>query len=611
MFAECEAVVLRLVHKKTWHIIELVIHLRLYAESLNGEAIAAHILESIAEYDLDVKNWRCTMLDRASTNKGSLNLICEKKGVKPLAAFCISHGYSGCGKKHEMTIGKRVLKNFTKMVQHQMCKGKFICNHYYCLIIIIVLNIINVSLARNLHSSVYGESPKKGGGVRWGIELEHAAQVNRLGVEDMMEKYVRPCFNNDWSKKSSGKQITALKNPQDMAKSIVELASLVDVGTPLIKRCYNCESKQPMVFVVGEVVQEMNEMYGLGPEHYPNFDELDKKSQAAADIVAKEVAPLVEAVDDAKSALDGAKSAESDASSALLEFKSQNAASSSSLTRNRRTNSTLSSLSYRTMANPASRPSAQNQQHKALQDTLHAAKDLVKEKDSLHRSAIDGLSEFKEGKLITKDDFRNHGIKVVRPIFKDYIRLFLSPNGDFKNLSSAYYAARVMNPLVAAKMSVAGIEAAVKGLKEFGFDEFRDGGGIIDNMIEQIPSYLAKVDRTGVDFWNSVEGAKEYDDKLAKKAVKDAAKYGNKTWKDDPIEQARRVWEWWRANRSSPGIHFFATAARLLALVQVSSVSVERIFSQVKLICETTGVQPLEETVEVRLFERCNTYLVE
>ena len=93
--------------------------------------------------------------------------------------------------------------------------------------------------------------------------------------------------------------------------------------------------------------------------------------------------------------------------------------------------------------------------------------------------------------------------------------------------------------------------------------------------------------------------------------MKDAAKYGNKTWKDDPIEQARRVWEWWRANRSSPGIHFFATAARLLALVQVSSASVERIFSQVKLICETTGVQPLEETVEVRLFERCNTYLVE
>ena len=39
------------------------------------------------------------------------------------------------------------------------------------------------------------------------------------------------------------------------------------------------------------------------------------------------------------------------------------------------------------------------------------------------------------------------------------------------------------------------------------------------------------------------------------------------------------------------------------ALVQVSSAKVERIFSQVKLICQTTGVSPLEETVEVRLYE--------
>ena len=45
-----------------------------------------------------------------------------------------------------------------------------------------------------------------------------------------------------------------------------------------------------------------------------------------------------------------------------------------------------------------------------------------------------------------------------------------------------------------------------------------------------------------------------------------------------------------------------------MALVQVSSAKVERVLSKVKLICETIGVTPLEETVEVRLYERCNDY---
>ena len=44
--------------------------------------------------------------------------------------------------------------------------------------------------------------------------------------------------------------------------------------------------------------------------------------------------------------------------------------------------------------------------------------------------------------------------------------------------------------------------------------------------------------------------------------------------------------------------------ARLVALGQVSSATVERVFSQVQLICETTGVMPLEGNMQVRLFER-------
>ena len=79
-----------------------------------------------------------------------------------------------------------------------------------------------------------------------------------------------------------------------------------------------------------------------------------------------------------------------------------------------------------------------------------------------------------------------------------------------------------------------------------------------------------------------------------------------KTWRGDPIEKAWRVWEWWRAKRWDASLHHFTWAARLVVLVQLSSASCERVFSQVKLIVETCGVSPLEETLETRLMERCN-----
>ena len=92
--------------------------------------------------------------------------------------------------------------------------------------------------------------------------------------------------------------------------------------------------------------------------------------------------------------------------------------------------------------------------------------------------------------------------------------------------------------------------------------------------------------------------------------VSTSHEYGDMTWKTDPIEKARRVWEWWRVNHGCSGIHLFSMAARLVALVQVSSASVGRIFSQLKLICETTGDSPLDETLICHVLQRCNDYSV-
>ena len=55
-------------------------------------------------------------------------------------------------------------------------------------------------------------------------------------------------------------------------------------------------------------------------------------------------------------------------------------------------------------------------------------------------------------------------------------------------------------------------------------------------------------------------------------------------------------------------LKYFFIAARLVALVPISSAAVERVFSQVKFIVETSGVSVLEETLETRLMEHVNRY---
>jgi hypothetical protein len=50
----------------------------------------------------------------------------------------------------------------------------------------------------------------------------------------------------------------------------------------------------------------------------------------------------------------------------------------------------------------------------------------------------------------------------------------------------------------------------------------------------------------------------------------------------------------------------FSLALRLVALIQVSSCDVERVFSQLKNVVESTGTNMYEDMLEVRMFARCN-----
>ena len=68
-----------------------------------------------------------------------------------------------------------------------------------------------------------------------------------------------------------------------------------------------------------------------------------------------------------------------------------------------------------------------------------------------------------------------------------------------------------------------------------------------DNELVQYKAAIIGTKNTeGTDgnFWSRVLGAVYYDYSLENKTEKDPAKYEVKTWKDDPVEVARRCWEW-------------------------------------------------------------------
>ena len=66
--------------------------------------------------------------------------------------------------------------------------------------------------------------------------------------------------------------------------AIVELAAVVDTGTPLIRSCYSCKTKQPCVLVIADIISEMHNFYSQGPDQYTVM-ELTRQSTIAASIM--------------------------------------------------------------------------------------------------------------------------------------------------------------------------------------------------------------------------------------------------------------------------------------------------------------------------------------
>lgn len=283
VFAEAECLMVRLVHKTTWKIHQIVLHLELYAEALDGATVAEHVKASIEgkvdcadedknPFGLLMRMLRATAIDRAQTNKKAMDIIHEDEGIKSFAAFCMPHGMSGCGKKREISVGETVLHSLGGMSKYSLCK------------------------ARSLHTLKFKEAPKGRNGVRWWKEHEQCEQVDRIGLGNLKDEYAAVCYKNGWSKNSSKKFLDAIKDPQDYAIAVVEIAAVTDVGHPLCSETYTNESEKPMVFSAYISIEKLNELFGHGLEGFAKasgFKRLEERAAEAAIIMQDVVVSVV------------------------------------------------------------------------------------------------------------------------------------------------------------------------------------------------------------------------------------------------------------------------------------------------------------------------------
>jgi hypothetical protein len=137
------------------------------------------------------------------------------------------------------------------------------------------------------------------------------------------------------------------------------------------------------------------------------------------------------------------------------------------------------------------------------------------------------------------------------------------------------------------------LQLRIDDLSHFGFSKLTPI--FLGRMKEEIKEYQRLARDQSFD-WDSLPGAAQW---------AAAQKDNGKPWQLDTSEKCRRVWEWWIIHRHN--LTFFKVAVRLVVLIQVSSAAVERIFSQLKLILETTQQHTLHDAIELRLFERVNT----
>lgn len=123
-----------------------------------------------------------------------------------------------------------------------------------------------------------------------------------------------------------------------------------------------------------------------------------------------------------------------------------------------------------------------------------------------------------------------------------------------------------------------------------------------------MPDVVKEAKRHHNDLANLKE-TKNYKTRMEKRAKRKQITVEELEWWQDDAEYASRIWEWWKVRGQR--FPYYGVAIRLVVLSQLSSCSVERVFSRLKLIVDKCGTNMKSDMTEFRLMMQCNGNLEE
>ena len=194
--------------------------------------------------------------------------------------------------------------------------------------------------------------------------------------------------------------------------------------------------------------------------------------------------PLQEAVDTAKAAWNEAKSEVAVAQAAVDDYAAANSTADSANNRARRG---VIRQDYRALSGNTASTVPSNAE---LDTVLENTKNDAAEKEKAYKDADTKKEDFLSENYVTYEDFMNLGMEAVKPVMKDYKRLFISSSGDYAAFVKGCMGARALYYFAAKDMTVTEITDCLRDMFEaFDFDEFRSANNLLTDCIEEIPKY--------------------------------------------------------------------------------------------------------------------------
>ena len=192
-FAEAEAITIHFVTKE-YHVVELLVKCSLFEKKLDSEKLGNHVVDTIVNrLGLELKNWLACQQDRASTNKCCLRLISEKfKDASPTKNYCCSHGFSNSGNK---VVGKKGIAQHAELFRKQW---QVVINH--------------PGKARDRFRDIFHESILTAGGVRFFARYEQICQIEKHGLENILNDVVSWCVEKKISEVSGQKLLESFSS---------------------------------------------------------------------------------------------------------------------------------------------------------------------------------------------------------------------------------------------------------------------------------------------------------------------------------------------------------------------------------------------------------------